>query len=169
MGTLVTLTPAGHLPTEGEGTTDYGPSAPRQCSGPLACPQSTPKKPPARKQGSCPLALPSLTTLCHPRWENPQEPNGPNYQEEPNGPNCQALGCHGNRGWPGTGRGPTTQPAPLPSEGRCSLFVLCSMLGGGQQRRRGCFHICMEIQEPLGQGWGSKRGWVGKPSFLQAG
>lgn len=42
--------------------------------------------------------------------------------------------------------------------------MLCSMLGGGQLRRRGRFHILTEIGGPLGPGGGAAgRGGVGKP------
>lgn len=59
-------------------------------------------------------------------------------------------------------------PACSPKRGRgCSLFVLCSMLGGGQQEGSGHFHISTEIWEPLGPGVGqgraAKKGWVRKP------
>lgn len=72
---------------------------------PRPTPLQRPRKPLALEKGShplwpCPLSPPSTT---HTERENPQEANGPN---------CQALGCHGNRGWPGTGGAPGIQPAP---------------------------------------------------------
>lgn len=52
----------------------------------------------------------------------------------------------------GQGEARGTQPAPQQRGWGCSLFVLCSMLGGGQQEGTGHLHISMEIQEPLGPG-----------------
>lgn len=131
---------------------------PGQCPGPQTCPRARPKQPLAHEQGSCPLALPCLAALT---WdlENPQEPNGPN---------CQALGRHGDRGNQGQGGAPQTQPAP-PQQGGCSLFVLCSMLGGGQLRRRGRFHMSMEIWGPRSGPGEGQPGEAGCESLLPAG
>lgn len=131
------------------------PSVPGQCPGPQPRPRARPQPPPAHERGSCPRPRPaSLPSLGEPTGAHPQEPHGPN---------CQALGCHGDRGNQGQGRAPQTQPAP-PRQGGCSLFVLCSMLGGGQLRRRGHFHREMERRGPLGPGGGAAgRAGVGEP------
>lgn len=131
------------------------PQSPDSVQDPRPVPKLTPSSPELMSKAAALWPRPaSLPSLGEPAGAHPQEPNGPN---------CQALGCHGDRGNQGQGGAPQTQPAP-PQQGGCSLFVLCSMLGGGQLRRRGRFHISMEIWGPLGPGGGAAgRGGVGKP------